>query len=142
MKVGIQRDDDPIGRSRMLQDVRIRRSGHPDLAHMRTFDAGGAELFGRITREALNQIERESSESPSRSRRFDHAVFEIDRCERQRLLNVFRFQFRVVAEELVTIRVCSNRFNDAPDRQPHTANARLPVHLVGVPRNPIKLPYQ
>jgi hypothetical protein len=53
MKVGIKRDDDPACRSRMLEDVGIRRSGHPDLAHMRTINADGAELLSRIAGQSL-----------------------------------------------------------------------------------------
>ncbi len=53
MKVRIERNDDPTGSSRMLENVGIRRSGHPDLAHMRTVNAGVAELLSRIPWQSL-----------------------------------------------------------------------------------------
>jgi hypothetical protein len=67
-------------------------------------------------------------------------TFQIRRCKSPRLAHVFWLQFRVVPEEVVTIR--SNRFNYAPDREPETADARLPVHLIRVSRNPTEATHQ
>jgi hypothetical protein len=53
MEVGIERDNNPTGNPPMLKDVGVRRSGHPDLADMRTINTDGTELLGRITRQSL-----------------------------------------------------------------------------------------
>ena len=63
-----------------------------------------------------DRAEREVLRLYSRCRSFGCTVFQIGSCEGQRLLHVFRLQFRVVPEEVFTIRVRSDRFNDTPDR--------------------------
>src|SRR6266545_473147 len=69
---------------------------------------------------------------------FRRAVLKTRSGECQRLPNVFRFQLGIVPEKVVPVWIDRDSFHDPAHRQPHTTDARLTVHLVRVPRYPIK----
>src|SRR5579872_2547763 len=69
---------------------------------------------------------------------FRRAVLKTRSGECQRLPDVFRFQLGIVPEKLVPVWVDRHGFHYPTHRQPHTTDARLTIHLVRVPRYPIK----
>ena len=69
---------------------------------------------------------------------FRRAVLKGRSGECRCLPDVFRLQIRIVPEKVVPIWVGRHCFHDPAYRQPHTTDARLTVHLVRVPRYPIK----
>jgi hypothetical protein len=67
------------------------------------------------------------------------AVLEIGRGKRQRLLNVVRLQFRIVSKQVIAVWIQGNCFHYSTHGQPHPADARLPIHLVWIPGDPVEL---
>src|ERR1039458_2094503 len=66
------------------------------------------------------------------------AVLKVGGGELERLLNVVRLQFGIVPEEVVPVRILRHGLHHSTNRQPHATDARLAVHLVGVPGYAIK----
>ena len=69
---------------------------------------------------------------------FRRAVLKTRSGECQRLSDVFRSQLGIVPEKVVPVWADRHGFHNPADRQPHTTDARLPIHVVRVPRYPIE----
>jgi hypothetical protein len=54
------------------------------------------------------------------------------------LTEVFILQLRILAPQLLAVRVVGHRLQNPPHGQSHVADARLPVHPAWVRRNPVK----
>jgi hypothetical protein len=66
-----------------------------------------------------------------------------DRCRvAQGLLEIFRFEKRVLGEDRAPVRIGGKEFENAANRDPHPTNARLPAALSRLNRNPIKQIYR
>lgn len=66
------------------------------------------------------------------------AILQVRSRERQRLPHIVRLQFGVVAEKIVPLRIQCHSLDHPAYGEPHAANARLPVHLIRVPRDAVK----
>jgi hypothetical protein len=56
-------------------------------------------------------------------------------------MNVIRFQIGIVSKKVVPIWVESHGFHHSTYRQPHATDARLPIHLVGIPCYTVEVPH-
>jgi hypothetical protein len=90
--------------------------------------------------EYLDRVAAERSRLRRRSRgwRFRCHIFQISGGEGKGLPYVLGVQLGVISEKLVAIGVKCHGLDDATNREPHTADTRLPIHLVRVPGDPVK----
>jgi hypothetical protein len=63
----------------------------------------------------------------------NRSVFEIRGRVNKGLANVFGLKLRVVAMQIIPLRIFGDGFHNAADSQPHASNAWLPVHFSRVP---------
>ena len=113
---------------------------HPDLTYMRTVIPETAQKPSRVAGNSL--IQNQAHGRPIRPR-----------CFPSRCLQDWQRRMPAPASrppaptpdssgKVVPVRVDRNGFHDPAYRQPHTADTRLTVHLVRVPRYPIKEPHR
>jgi len=130
VKIMVQRDTNAFVVPRSFQNEAVLCLFHSDFCHMNRLEAlftkdrccAGSEPLVL----SCNAIDAES------------LIVDGSGCEAQCLLNVFRLEKGVFGEKGITARISREQFQDAPNRDPHTANTRFSGTLTGLHRNAIK----
>ncbi len=107
---------------------------------MGTFNTALAQQDRGVTRNSLieNNVQRSGLRRHSRGSCFPGGVLKVGRGKRQRLPKVFRFQFRIIPEEIIPVGIQRHSLYNPSHSQPHPAYARLTVHLIRVPSDSVE----
>ena len=131
-------DDDGLLRQRPRENLLIGRLRHANVADVRAVEIPLAQQNGCVTRNTLVKNDAGVADAAQAAVVSRGCVLKIGRGKCQCLIQVFAVQFRIIPEEIIPVWIHGYRLDNAPNCQPHPADARLAIHLIRIPRNPVE----
>ena len=133
VEVSVERHNNHAPFFSQRQDGLVSRSGKSQAPHVFRWQSDWLEDVRRSNAAGLGR-----ARTPSRFMQLQYLVIEVGRRIRQGLAHVFVLQFRVFGAELLPVGVKRQCLEDATNCQPHSADARLPIHHRRITRDSVK----